>query len=168
MVNRAGHDGTDFESGVRAYLAEQAGIEVRREVKHGNRDEGDLRATIHGRSAVIECKRVERVTPKLLATYKLQTVVERDNAGADLCILVMWVPGKGFRYSENPSSQRAKSFGGNVALLTIDSLLMVSDARGDVALPGFALDTWVSMSLQDLALLARDWGEMVEVEDGGA
>ena len=167
MANRAGHDGTDFESAVRNYLAEQAGIDVRREVKHGSRDEGDLHATIHGHSAVIECKRVERVTPKMMASYRLQTVVERDNAGADIGILVTWVPGKGFRYSGNPSSSRAKNFGDNVAHMTVATLLLVSGACGDAAMPDHALDTWVSMSLCDLALMARDWGETKRQEGEG-
>lgn len=164
MTNRAGHDGTDFESAVRNYLSETAGIDVRREVKHGSRDEGDLRAVIHGLDAVIECKRVERVTPALMARYRLQTVVERDNAGADMGVLVMWRRGKGFRYAATPDGQRAKSFGENVALMTVETLLMLADARGDVSVPEHALRTWVSMGLQDFALLARDWGPMVEEE----
>lgn len=157
MTNRAGHDGTDFETGVRVYLAETAGIEIRREVKHGSRDEGDLRATIHGLDVIIECKRVERVTPKLLASYRLQTVVERDNAGADAGVLVMWRRGKGFRYDEKPTGTRAKSFGENVAMMTVETLLKVSGAKGEVELEDVVLDTWVSMSLLDLALIAREW-----------
>lgn len=157
MTNRAGHDGADFETGVRVWLSEHAGIDVRREVKHGSRDEGDLRATIHGKTAVIECKRVEKVTPKLLATYRLQTKVEQANAGADMGILVMWRKGKGFRYDQSRTGSRAKSFGENVAWMTVETLLMLADAKGDVALRDFALDTWVCMSLLDLALLAMEW-----------
>lgn len=157
MTNRAGHDGTDFETGVRNYLAEVAGIDVRREVKHGSRDEGDLRATVHGRRTVIECKRVERVTPKMLATYKLQTTVEVANAQADMGVLVMWRKGKGFRYDASLTGSRAKSFGENVAWMTVETLLRLGDARGDVEMATEVAETWVSMALIDVALLMRDW-----------
>ena len=153
------HVGTTFETGVRVYLQTHALIDVRREVKHGNRDEGDLHATIHGHSAVVECKRVERVTPKLLAEYKLQTEVERRNAGADMGILVTWRKGKGFRYDEKPTGTRAKSFGENVAHMTVETLLMLTDAKGEVEMHELALGTWVSMPLSEMAVLARDWSE---------
>lgn len=157
MANRAGHDGTDFETGVRVYLSEVAGIDVHREVKHGNRDEGDLHATIHGRKAIVECKRVERVTPKMLASYKLQTVVEATNAGADYGILVMWRKGKGFRFDAKPTGSRAKSFGENLCWMTVETLLMLGDAKGDVTMGEHVADTWVCMDLLDAALLMREW-----------
>ena len=155
MANRAGHDGTDFESGVRNYLADEAGIEVRREVKHGSRDEGDLRATIHGLQAVIECKRVERITPRLMADYRLQTTVERDNAGANLGVLVTWRKGKGFRYAATPDGQRAKSFGDNVAHMDVGTLMELVGAGFD-GVPDRALREWVSMDLSAFARLAKD------------
>lgn len=157
MTNRASHDGTDFESGVRNYLAANACIDVRREVKHGSRDQGDLRATIHGHSCVIECKRVERITPKLLADYKLQTEVERQNAGAEMGILVTWRKGKGFRFDAKPTGTRAKSFGENVAHMTVESLLMLIDAKGTIEAHELALQTWVSLPLAEVAVNAREW-----------
>lgn len=156
MPNRAGHDGTDFESGVRNYLAEVAGIDVRREVKHGVRDEGDLRAAIHGYQVAIECKRVERVTPALLASYKRQTLLERDNAGAAFGLLVMWRKGKGFRYAATASGTRSRSFGENVCWATVEALLMLGGAQGNVAITDEMRGTWVSMALADAAALMRE------------
>lgn len=156
-MGRQTHDGTDFETGVRVYLEEVAGIDVRREPKHGAKDQGDLHAKIHGYDAVIECKRVDRVTSKMLATYKLQTTVETANAGADFGVLVMWRRGKGFRYDEKPTGTRAKSFGENVAFMTLESMLLAGGAKGDIEVGEHVTDTWVSVSLADFALIARDW-----------
>jgi len=157
MTNRSGHDGTDFETGVRNYIANVAGIEVRREPKHGSKDQGDLHAIIHHDLVAIECKRVERVTPKLLASYKLQATVEAHNAGAKYGVLVMWRKGKGFRWDASPAGQRAKSFGENVVWLTVESLLMMSGATGSIDIEEHVAETWVSMDLADAALLMRDW-----------
>lgn len=161
MGNENSHIGTTFETAVRNYLAANACIDVRREVKHGAKDQGDLRATVHGHSCVIECKRVERATPKLMADWRLQTTVEQQNAGADMGVLVTWRKGKGYRWDASPTGQRAKSFGENLAHMTVETLLMLIDAKGEVAAHELALQTWVTLPLSEVAVNARDW-EVVE------
>ena len=157
MGNPAKHMGTDYESACVNYLRTVAGIEVARVAPGGAKDRGDLLAAIHGRPITIECKRVERVTPSALAEFRLQTTVESQNAGTEGGVLLMWRKGKGYRWDASPTGQRAKSFGENVATMTVETMLKVMGAEGDVGMPSHALDTWVTMAMADFALCASEW-----------
>lgn len=150
------HRGTDYESACVNYLRVMAGIDVSRVALSGAADKGDLLAAIHGRPITIECKRVERVTPSDLAKFKLQTTVESQNAGTDGGVLLMWRKGKGYRWDASSTGQRAKSFGDNVAWMTVETLLKVIGAEGDIGVPDHALDTWVCMSMADFAFVSAD------------
>lgn len=156
MANPPKKKGTEFESAVRNYLGIVGGIDVWRESPHGSRDEGDLRMVVHGRRLVGECKCVERVTPKMLAEYRLQTVVETANANADGGVLFQWRQGKGYRWDAKPDGQRAKSFGENLAHMTLETLLLVSGATGELDIDAEVAATWVTVSLADFAIMAME------------
>lgn len=156
MSNPAKKKGTQFESSCVNYLRAQAGAEVWRKAQHGTKDEGDLTLITHGRELAVECKCVERMTTKLLAQFRLQATVEAQRAGADCGVLLTWRPGKGYRWDASPSGERAKSFGENLAHMTVETLLKASGATGDVAMDEVALGTWVTMTLADFALVVAE------------
>ena len=158
MANPSKHKGSDFESGCVNYLRANARIEVHRVPLHGREDMGDLTMTIHGRTIVGECKCVERVTGAMLASFKLQATVEAQSAGADGAVLFQWRPGKGYRWAETANGYRARSFGENVAHMTVETLLRVIGATGDIQMHELAAQTWVALPMAEFALLARDWG----------
>ena len=159
MSNQPKKKGTQFETSCVNYVRAVAGVECERVALHGSRDEGDLRMVTHGREFAVECKAVERMGEATLAQFRLQATVEAQNAGAAGGILVTWRRGKGYRWDASPTGQRAKSFGENLAHMTLETALMVAGATGDVAMPDRAADTWVTMSLSDLAIMAREWSE---------
>lgn len=159
MANPSKHKGSDFESGCVNYLRTNAQIEVERVPLHGRADMGDLRMVIHGRQVTAECKCVERVTDALLAQFRLQATVEASNAGSEGAVLLQWRPGKGYRYSERQDGYRAKSFGANLAHMTVETLLRVIGATGEIEMSELAAQTWVTIPMSEFALLARDWGE---------
>lgn len=159
MTNPSKHKGTDFESGCVNYLRANALIDVSRVPLHGRDDNGDLLLVVHGHRLTAECKCVERVSDALLAKFRLQATVESESAGTEGGVLFQWHPGKGYRWSEGPGGYRAKSFGGNLAHMTVETLLMVIGATGDIQMHELAAQTWVTVTMQEFALLARDWGE---------
>ena len=156
MANPSKHKGTDFESGCVNYLRTVAGVEASRMPLHGSADVGDLSLTIHGRRFTAECKCVERKSANDVARFRLQATVESQNAGTDGGILLMWRKGKGYRWAASPTGTRAKSFGENDVQMTYETLMKVSGARGDIAVPEHALDTWVSISMADFALMCME------------
>ncbi len=162
MSNPPKKKGTQFETSCANYLRAIAGIEARREALHGTHDHGDLALVIHGRPYTAECKCVERVTPKELATFRLQTTVEANNAGSDGGILLQWRPGKGYRWDASPDGERAKSFGENLAHMTIETLIRLTGATGEMEIDAEVAKTWVTVSMRDLAIIA------MEVPDGWA
>lgn len=159
MPNASKHKGSDFESGCVNYLRANALIDVARVPLHGSADCGDLEMVVHGHRLTAECKCVERVSDALLAKFRLQATVESQNAGTDGAVLLQWRQGCGYRWAESSGGYRAKSFGGNIAHLTIETLLMAIGATGEVEMHELAAQTWVTMPMAEFALLARDWGE---------
>ena len=158
MPNASKHKGSDFESGCVNYLRANALIDVARVPLHGRQDNGDLEMTVHGHRITAECKCVERVSDALLAKFRLQTTVESQNAGTDGAVLLQWRQGCGYRWAESANGHRAKSFGGNLAHMTVETLLMVVGATGEIEMHELAAQTWVTMPVAEFALLARDWG----------
>ena len=149
--------GTSYESGCVNYLRANALIDVARVPLHGRADNGDLEMTVHGHRITAECKCVERVSDALLAKFRLQATVESQNAGTDGAVLFQWRQGCGYRWAESPGGYRAKSFGGNIAHMTVETLLKVIGATGDIEMHELAAQTWVTIPMAEFALLARDW-----------
>lgn len=147
--------GTMWESSCVNYLSAVAGIEVWRAAPHGIKDEGDLRMMVHGHVLAAECKCVERVTPELLKNYRHQTLVEAGFAGAEGGVLLQWRKGKGYRWDASPDGQRAKSFGENLAHLTIDTLLLIAGIEAEAPDRETALK-WVTLSMADFAWLVAE------------
>lgn len=158
MANQQKTKGTSFESGCVNYLRANALIDVARVPLHGRADNGDLEMTVHGHRITAECKCVERVSDALLAKFRLQATVESQNAGTDGAVLLQWRQGCGYRWAESANGYRAKSFGGNLAHMTVETLLMVVGATGEIQMHELAAQTWVTIPVAEFALLARDWG----------
>lgn len=155
MSNPPKKKGTAWESACVNYLSAVAGIEVWRAAPHGIKDEGDLRMMVHGHVLAAECKCVERVTPKTMASFRLQTIVEADRAGAEGGVLLQWRPGKGYRWDASPDGQRAKSFGENLAHMTIDTLLLIAGVEAETPDRETAAK-WVTLSMADFAWLVAE------------
>ena len=142
MSNPRKKRGTEVEVKVRDYMREvlgQPGIE--RQPPRGARDQGDLAGlTVHGFSAIVEVKADRDMRPSDLAEYRRQTVAERENAGADVGILVTW------RYQHGAAEA--------VAHLTLRDLARVATVlRVNEGFLAEADGTWVSMTLAELCSL---------------
>lgn len=145
MSNPAKRRGTAVEVKVRNYLRValgQPGID--RQPLRGARDEGDLRGlVVRGCECVVEVKAKRDMRPSLLAEYRRQTLVERENAGAGVGVLVVW------RYN-HPAADA-------VAHVTLRDLARL--ARPLRVNEGFideADGSWVSMTLAELCSLMTD------------
>lgn len=149
MANPSRDLGTKFESATVAYLRERTGdSRIERRAPHGNHDMGDVYGIrAHGYEGIAECKRVERLSADRLDKFKRQAVDERFNADADFCLLIVWRRGKGYQARDGKAP---KSFGENVCYMTVEDLLKVSGAVGNVAVPEEALAKWVSAPLKDI------------------
>lgn len=137
--------GTAVEVKVRDYMREalgQPGID--RQPPRGTRDQGDLAGLVaHGFSCVVEVKADRDMRPSDLAEYRRQTIAERENAGADVGILVTW------RYQHGAAEA--------VAHLTLRDLARVATVlRVNEGFLAEADGTWVSMTLAELCSLIDD------------
>jgi hypothetical protein len=81
MANRAKAKGTSWESASVGYLKER-GLDARRIVLHGNKDEGDVDT---GAGWNLECKSVRTLA---LGTWVAEADVEAANAGRPVAVLV--------------------------------------------------------------------------------
>lgn len=138
MSNTSKKKGTAYETSVLRYLR-KGGIDVRRQVLHGSRDEGDL--IIDGSlKTIIECKDVKSVPYGLLESYKEQTQIEQGNADADVSALIRHMPGNG-------ESKR----GQDAVLLTLRSASIILGHPFPVT---FTVpnpdDEWVRITLEQL------------------
>lgn len=145
MSNPKKKRGTAVEVKVRDYLRMalgQPGID--RQPLRGSRDEGDLRCLVaHGYECVVEVKAKRSVTRGLLAEYRRQTLAERENAGADAGILVVW------RYN-HPAADA-------VAHVTLRDLARLArPLRINEGFMDEADGSWVSMTLAELCSLMTD------------
>lgn len=85
--------GSAFEQWTADYLAGTLGMPIERRTKHGANDMGDIAgARVHGNDVVVECKSLS--SPNLWRILD-ETDAERRNAGAQLGIAVLKVPGCG-------------------------------------------------------------------------
>lgn len=143
--NTAKERGTAVEVKVRDYLRAalgQPGIE--RQPPRGRRDAGDLAGLVaHGFSAIVEVKANRTVTRRELAEFRRQTLAERENAGADVGVLVVW------RYSHPAADAIAHVTLRDLARLAVP--LRVNEGR-----TGEADGSWVQMTLGELCALMDD------------
>jgi hypothetical protein len=96
MANPSGDKGTKFATGIVRYLHSRGLTSARREVQHGNKDQGDIHVGVAGRLTVIEAKwRPKLPSPKQVAAWMVETDTEAVQAGADLSALVYNRPGYG-------------------------------------------------------------------------
>ena len=145
MSNPKKKRGTAVEVKVRDYLRAalgQPGID--RQPLRGARDEGDLRGlVVRGCECVVEVKAKRDMRPSLLAEYRRQTLVERENAGAGAGILVVW------RYN-HPAADA-------VAHVTLRDLARLArPLRVNEGFMDEADGSWVSMTLAELCSLMTD------------
>lgn len=149
MANRSKDVGVKFESATVAYLRERTGdSRIERRAQHGSHDMGDVYGIrAHGYEGIAECKRVERLTAYELDKFKHQAIDERYNADADFVLLIVWRKGKGYQAR---NGKAPASFGENVCWVTVEDLLKVSGAAGNIRVPEEALAKWVSAPLVDI------------------
>lgn len=137
--------GTAVEVKVRDYMREalgQPGID--RQPLRGARDQGDLAGlVVHGFSAVVEVKADRDMRPSDLAEYRRQTLAERDNADADIGVLVTW------RYQHGAAEAVAHVTLRDLALLVPE--LTLAEGAGD-----YGDSVWVQMTLAEFCELAKD------------
>ena len=144
-TNPAKDRGTKIETKVRDYLRvalDQPDID--RQPQRGVRDCGDLAGLVaHGFSAIVEVKAHRTVTRKDVAEFRRQTLAERENAGADAGVLVVW------RYN-HPAADAA-------AHVTLRDLTRLAPALSvDCGWGAWADSCWVQMTLEELCLLIND------------
>lgn len=159
MANPSKDLGTKFESATVAYLRERTGDgRIERRALHGSYDMGDVYGIMaHGHVGIAECKRVERMTASLLDAWKRQALDERYNADADFVLLVVWRRGKGYQAR---GGKAPASFGENLCYVTVEDVLKIGGAVGDIAMAQEALDTWVCLPLSDAVdLIVGEVGE---------
>lgn len=147
-TNPAKDRGTKIETKVRDFLRDALGqLGIDRQPPRGNRDCGDLSGLVaHGFECVVEVKAHRTVTRRELAEFRRQTLAERENAGADAGVLVVW------RYN-HPAEDA-------IAHVTLRDLARLSrPLRVNDGYMGEADGSWVQMTLGELCLLIDDKGE---------
>lgn len=147
MKTRPKDLGTAYESANVAYARERTGdSRIERRAQHGNHDMGDVYGIrAHGREGIMECKRVERLSDALLDSFKGQALAERGNADADFVLLSVWRRGKGYKAV---NGKAPKSFGGNLCYVTIEDLLKIAGATGELTIAEEVADTWVCLPIE--------------------
>ena len=152
-MSKAKAIGTAFETGFTRYWQAVTGDDrVHRIALHGSKDMGDVGGIYsHGCEGIAECKSHKQVTPALLEKWKRETENERENAGVDFALLVVHQPGK------DATGKNVGRFGLNRCFVQLKDLpcLCLSMLTIDKQTPEAAesLDTWIEMSLADVASL---------------
>lgn len=150
MTNRPKARGTAAETAVVRYARTHGYPWAERLALQGAADCGDI-SLIPGRAAIIEVKSYAGAPsagqpgPALLAEWMAQTAAERDNAGADLALLVVRRKG-----TTDPGRWFAYATVGDLAVLAGDAHL---HHPGSVH-----LDAPVCLALADMLNLARGGG----------
>ena len=146
-MSRQRRKGTSFESAIVKWLRERLGIEtIERQPMHGSRDTGDIKGLVaHGFSGIVEAKDHKSISPSLLEKWKAQTVVERENAGADFALLVVHKPGVG-----------ATRFGLNDCYMQIRDLAKVMGGKFTCHAGESAMGLWVHVTLEDACKMMED------------
>jgi hypothetical protein len=140
MANPSGDKGTKFATGIVRYLHSRGLTTARREVQHGNKDQGDVHVEVAGRLVVIEAKWRPRLpSPKQVAAWMVETDTEAVQAGADLSALVYNRPGYGVAQA-----------GHWIVVMRRDEYLWLASRGAYEETPGLA---WVTIDLEQLATL---------------
>lgn len=88
MVNRPKQIGTAGETAIVRYAQASGHTLARREVLHGNTDQGDIRLTNHIILEVKSGHTAEQASDAQLATWWAETIRERDNAHVPVGVLI--------------------------------------------------------------------------------
>ena len=144
-MSRQRKKGTSFETAIVNWLRERLGIEtIERQAMHGSMDTGDIKGLVaHGFSGIVEAKDHKSISPSLLEKWKAQTVVERENAGADFALLVVHRNGVG-----------ATRFGLNDCYMQVRDLVKVMGAECHAG--ESAMGLWVHVTLEDACKMIED------------
>ena len=83
--------GTEFVTAVCRYLSEALGVRIGREPLHGSRDEGDVAGLVTGTGLriAVECKDYAGKYGGKLPGWLDEAECERENAGADLGVVIV-------------------------------------------------------------------------------
>lgn len=138
--------GTAFETAFVKWLHDQGETRAERIALHAGYDEGDVaNFWIAGLPAIAECKHYGRWGKSDLERWQTETIVERNNRGADVGLLVV--------HKKNCGPKR---FGQNHCYLTIHDLAAVAHEWGIFIdhEKSRELDTiWAQLDLDTLAKL---------------
>lgn len=153
MSTKSKRQGTEFESDVCRFMAEELGQPgIERRALHGTNDMGDVFGIdVHGFSCIAECKavrgpRVER--------FRAETLAERDAAGADMAVLVCAqysAPSASF-----PEGRRMPTRSAIVHVTIRDLALLVPELTLAEGMERGGDAAWVQMTLTEFCGLARD------------
>lgn len=153
MSTKAKKQGSEYETRVCRFMSVALGQDgIERRALHGVNDMGDLFGIdVHGFECVAECKSVRR--PDVDAC-RAETLRERDNAGADIGILVCAgysAPSESF-----PSGKRLPTRLSTVHITLRDLALLVPELMLAEGMEGGGDAHWVQMTLAEFCLLASD------------
>lgn len=153
MSTKAKKQGSEYEARVCRFLSValgQPGIE--RRALHGVNDMGDIFGIdVHGFECIAECKSVRRPD---IGAYRAEMLSERDNAGADIGILVCAgysAPSEAF-----PQGKRLPTRLSTVHITLRDLALLVPELRLADGMWDYGDTVWVQMTLAEFCLLASD------------
>lgn len=139
-MNRSKKKGTAWESQAARFLRERlCQPRIDRRAPGGVRDKGDVyNLFAHGHEGVVECKDYKTWGPADLEKWKMETVAERENAGADFALL--FVHDTEHRIGES-------RFGKNICYMQVRDLACVMG--GKVHAGDSALGMWVRVSVEE-------------------
>lgn len=153
MSTKSKRQGSGYEAQVRNFMAaalNQPGIE--RRALHGVNDMGDIFGIdVHGFECIAECKAVR--DPRI-EEHRAETLRERDNAGADIGILVC--AGYSTPSAAFPDGRRLPTRLSTVHITLRDLALLVPELTLAEGMGEYGDTVWVQMTLTEFCLLAAD------------
>lgn len=153
MSTKSKRQGSEYEARVCRFMSVALGQDgIERRALHGVNDMGDLFGIdVHGFACIAECKSVRRPD---IDGYRAETLSERDNAGADIGILVCAgysAPSEAFPQGKRlPTRLSTVHITHSGLALLVPWLTLAEDMwhGGDAY--------WVQMTLAEFCLLAAD------------
>lgn len=153
MSTKSKKQGSEYEARVRNFMAVSLGQpEIERRALHGVHDMGDIFGIdVHSFECIAECKSVRRQD---IDAYRAETLSERDNAGADIGILVC--AGYSSPSEAFPSGKRLPTRLSTVHITLRDLALLVPELTLAEGFEEYGDSVWVQMTLAEFCLLATD------------